>query len=73
MLYEHFTSYSISVYYSVYGVVSHPRKYYGSSIDTIDYVHGIGNRNDSAHVTIKIIKIIPVRTVRSLRIESVAF
>ncbi len=32
-------------------------------------VHGIGNRNDSAHVTIKII---PVRTVRSLRKESVA-
>ncbi len=36
-------------------------------------VHGIGNRNDSARVTIKIIKIIPVRTVRSLRIKSVAF
>ncbi len=38
----------------------------------IDYVHGIGNRNDSAHVTIKIMKIIPVLTVRSLRKESVA-
>ncbi len=40
---------------------------------TIDYVHGIGNSNDSAHVTIKISKIIPVPNVWSLRIESVAF
>ncbi len=48
----------------------------GISIDPIDYVHRIGNRNDSAHVTIKISKIskiIPVPNVWSLRIESVAF
>ncbi len=40
------------------------------SIDPIDYVHGIGNRNDSAHVTIKTILVL---TVRSLRIESLPF
>ncbi len=39
-------------------------------INPIYYVHGIGNRNDSAHVTIEIILL---RTVWSLRIESVAF